>query len=135
MRPPCEVVVKKILPTVRSILAKELSDRHGLRQTEIAKKLRITQPAVSQYLQFRGKSTELEETLKEKGIYTQIKELSDEIVDGDSEKSQILEKYCNICQLMGEKKILCDLHVEDIPHLSDEGCNLCFSARKGISEG
>ncbi len=50
MRFDLEVVAEDILPAVRSIVAKELSTEYGLNQQEIADKLGLTQPAVSQYL-------------------------------------------------------------------------------------
>jgi predicted transcriptional regulator len=50
MDPQCEIVGKYILPIYRSILAKELVQKHHLTQTEAAKKLGTTQAAVSQYL-------------------------------------------------------------------------------------
>jgi predicted transcriptional regulator len=45
-----EVVANELLPAVRSILARKLSEEYGLNQREIADLLDITQPAVSQYL-------------------------------------------------------------------------------------
>jgi predicted transcriptional regulator len=50
MRFESEVVSENLLPAVRSILARKLSEEYGLNQEEIASLLDITQPAVSQYL-------------------------------------------------------------------------------------
>ena len=50
MKTPCELVVSKILPSLRASVVKELSGKHGMKQSEIAKKLGITQASVSQYL-------------------------------------------------------------------------------------
>ena len=49
MRPPCEIVVWYVIPTIRSELAKELLNL-GMKQKEISELLDITQPAVSQYI-------------------------------------------------------------------------------------
>lgn len=49
MRPPCEIVVWYVIPTIRSELAKELLNK-GMKQKEISVLLDITQPAVSQYI-------------------------------------------------------------------------------------
>jgi quinolinate synthase len=46
---PCEVAVWRILPTIRSEIAKQLASL-GLPQMVISKRLGITQPAVSQYV-------------------------------------------------------------------------------------
>lgn len=48
-RAPCETAVWHILPAIRSEVAKELV-KFGLSQKEISQHLRITQPAVSQYV-------------------------------------------------------------------------------------
>src|SRR5674536_219001 len=46
---PCEIAVWRILPTIRSKIAKQLASL-GLPQMVISKRLGITQPAVSQYV-------------------------------------------------------------------------------------
>ncbi|WP_414837535.1 transcriptional regulator [Candidatus Nanosalina sp. VS9-1] len=50
MRFEVEVVSEEVLPAIRSMIAKELKDDYGLIQREIANKLDVTQPAVSNYL-------------------------------------------------------------------------------------
>ena len=50
MDPQCEIVGKYVLPIFRSMLARELVHKFNLSQTEAAKKLGMTQAAVSQYL-------------------------------------------------------------------------------------
>jgi len=45
----CEVVVKDVLPALRSLVTRELLQNYGMSQTEVSRKLGITQPAVSQY--------------------------------------------------------------------------------------
>lgn len=106
MRPPCEVVVKEILPAIRSILVRDLSDRYGMSQTEIADSLGITQPAVSQYLGSSRGSADLIENLKEAGVYSDLRDLSDYIANGDPERSQIVGKYCKICRSMDKEDII-----------------------------
>ena len=49
MKPPCEIVVWYVLPSIRCKLAKELLSL-GMKQKEISEVLDITQPAVSQYI-------------------------------------------------------------------------------------
>jgi len=51
MRFECEVVANEILPALRKIITERLSSDYGLTQEEIAGKLGLTQPAVSQYLE------------------------------------------------------------------------------------
>lgn len=134
MRPPCEIVVKKVLPAIRSILVKDLTKRHELSQMEIAKKLGITQPAVSQYLRSPRGDNDLMEKLKEKNLYSQLQELSDEIAEGNSEKTEIIRKYCDFCNEMGEKEVLCTIHAKSAPYLTEEECKVCLKAKKDQSK-
>ncbi len=50
IRPVCEVVVGKILPTLRGEVAQVLSRDYGIRQKDIADMLGITQASVSLYV-------------------------------------------------------------------------------------
>lgn len=45
-----EVISDDLLPAVRSLVSSELKESYGMNQKEIARKLDVTQPAVSQYL-------------------------------------------------------------------------------------
>lgn len=134
MKPPCEVVVKRILPAIRSILVKDLSQRHELSQTKIAKQLGITQPAVSQYLGSARGSSKLKEVLKESGLYSELKKISDEIANGSTQKTQVIEKYCEICKSMGEEQILCTYHFESEPYLEEENCSLCVNNGESVTK-
>jgi len=126
MRPPCEIVVNLVLPTIRAMLVKDLVERHKLSQVEVARRLDITQPAVSQYLSaLRGKST-VQKILSKGEVAESLKELSNAIARGKLKHSQIIKKYCVICKSMGKKEILCILHAETAPYLVREGCRICL---------
>jgi len=49
MRPPCEIVVQKVLPAIRAELARIMIDE-GLPQHQVANRLGLTKAAVSQYV-------------------------------------------------------------------------------------
>ncbi len=51
----CEVFVKRILPALRALLAKELIERHGLTQLEVSRILGVSQPLINYYLTGRRK--------------------------------------------------------------------------------
>jgi hypothetical protein len=42
---PCESIGRRLLPLLRAYIAKELIEKYGLKQIEIAKKLGTTQAA------------------------------------------------------------------------------------------
>jgi len=125
MRPPCEVVVKDVLPAIRAMLVKELIERHQLSQVEVARKLGITQPAVSQYLsELRGSG--YARLFKRREITRPMRELSNAIARGEVRHSRVIQMYCNICKKMKMKEILCVLHAKSAPYLKEEGCRICL---------
>lgn len=89
----CETIFNEILPALRAIMANEMSKTHGLNQIEIAQKLGITQPAVSQYKAgLRGKNVKL--LLSNPKFMRWIKKLTEEIIAGN-----IFHEYiCEICK-------------------------------------
>jgi len=65
MRFESEVITEEILPAIRSIMASQLKHEYGLKQKEIADKIDITQPAVSQYLSGNRANQKTVKKLKE----------------------------------------------------------------------
>jgi predicted transcriptional regulator len=106
MKPVCEIIVGRILPTIRAMVVKDLIKRYKLSQVEVAKKLGITQPAVSQYVgAMRGKG-EIEKILS-RTVGKDIKNLSDDIASGKLKQAEVIKRYCAICKEIKRKEVLC----------------------------
>ncbi|MFB6145608.1 MAG: transcriptional regulator [Candidatus Nanohaloarchaea archaeon] len=60
-----EIVAEDLLPAIRKIIATRLHADYGYTQEEIAAKLEITQPAVSQYLKGKRADSSVVKKLKE----------------------------------------------------------------------
>lgn len=121
MRPPCEIVVWYIIPTIRSELAKELLNL-GMKQKEISELLDITQPAVSQYISDkRGHGIKFTDETQEL-----IKIFARDLVDGKVDKTGIISRICGICKQIKTEDIICHLHKEkdNIPL----DCNACATS-------
>ena len=117
MKLPCEIIVWYLLPSIRGELAKELS-RQGLRQKDIAARLGITQPAVSQYLKDkRGKELKLSEEALAR-VHALAKKMVDKV-----DESVVRTEVCIICAIAKESNLLCDLHrsLEKVP----DDCSVC----------
>ena len=94
MRAQCEIMIVDILPAVRSILAEELKKR-GMTQAQIADRLGITQPAVSQYLKkARGKN--IESLRKDKKVMKVINEEVEHMMKHKKDD----KSFCPMCQKM-----------------------------------
>ncbi len=104
MKPPCEEIFKDVLPTIRAILVKDLVERHNLNQIEVAKRLGITQPAVSQYLRSLRGTSRAKALLKRSDFMKSLRELSDAIAVRGMRGIQIAEMYCNLCAILRKEK-------------------------------
>ena len=122
MKTPCELVVGKIMPAMRSSVVKELSSKYHMKQADIARKLGITQASVSQYLSSaRAAGTKMTESFPE--IKTYASEISKRIASGEDrfEWSSIL---CRACKDIRSKDAFCKLHKVK-SNLA--GCDICKS--------
>jgi predicted transcriptional regulator len=120
MKTPCELVVGKILPSLRASVVKELSKKHGMKQSEIARKLEITQASVSQYLSAtRAGDPGLIERFPK--ILTYAEEISNRIIAGES-RNQWQSILCTACVDIREDDEFCKMNgiASDV-----SGCNIC----------
>lgn len=123
MKPFCEIIVADILPALRALIAKELTDTYDLSQTEVSKKLGITQPAISQYKsELRGYRVKLLKSNKNTMKF--IKELAKQIASGEIKSFDIHRKLCEICMVIRKEKIICNMHEKIYPPAAS--CKLCF---------
>ena len=104
MRVLCEVVVSDLLPTIRSLITRELLQNYKLNQTIVSKKLGITQPAVSQYASgIRG--SKAKKILSNKSILQSIKKLSKDIANKNLSAIDIHIRVCQLSHKMIAQKI------------------------------
>jgi len=120
MKTPCELVVGKILPTLRASVVKELSGKYHMKQSDIAKKLGITQASVSQYLSAtRAGGTKVTESFPKIKIYAN--EIANRIVAGEN-KYEWYGVLCKACQDIRSDDEFCRMH-RIASNLS--GCDIC----------
>jgi len=123
---PCEVAVKCVLPSVRAMIAKELTEKHGLRQEDVAKLLGVSQPAISLYYRrVRGKSIDLE---NDPGIRRLIENLADLLAASGLSRKEFIVRFCEICKTIRAKGLLCKMHKAFDPAVNIEECGLCLAA-------
>lgn len=120
MKTPCEIVVGKILPALRASVVKELSRKYHMKQSDIAKKLGITQASVSQYLSAtRAGGTKITESFPK--IKTYANEIATRIVAGDS-KLEWFDVLCKACQDIRSDDEFCRMQkIASNPN----GCDVC----------
>ena len=125
MIPPDEVVARRVLPTVRAMLARALQDR-GLTERAIAERLGLTQSAVSKYLRGRVR---LEPLVQRSPTFRTLVDglaagLAGDRVSGVEALGRILEAL----RTEEDRGVVCRLHEEEMPSLAGIGCDLCVRA-------
>ena len=103
MKTFCEIVVSDFLPSMRALVTKELINTYGMTQTEVAKKMGMTQPAISYYLRdVRGMKMKV--LNKNERLMDLVKKVSADIASG---KNNVVDMH-EICKRLQDEKILTD---------------------------
>lgn len=124
MKPFCEAVVFDILPAVRAIVATKLITDYGFSQTQAARRMGVSQPAISQYKRnLRGARSRILEK------YPQVAELAGSIAvriaSGRDGGGTSTITFCELCRKIRLSGIGCEIHRSMDKSLS--GCNICIS--------
>jgi len=128
MLTPCEVAVKCALPSIRAMIATELTDRYNLKQAEAAKLLDISQPAISLYqAKLRGTALNLE---SDPDITALVAKHADYLVKGTAAQKENLLSFCGICKTLRAKGLLCKIHKAFDPAVTTEACGFCQTAEQ-----
>jgi len=112
---PQEVEVFYILPALRRELALALKAT-GISQKEIAGRLGVTEPAISQYLSSKRASL----VKFNDNITTAIKESAERIKD----EVTLMREMQRLLRLSHESKVVCQVH-ESLGQVP-KGCQACF---------
>jgi len=104
MKSPCEEISKDLIPTARALLVKDLVERHNLSQVEVANRLGITQPAVSQYLRSLRGTSRTKVLLRMSDFMESLMKFSDDIAAGKVRGIKISEMYCKLCDIYRKRK-------------------------------
>jgi len=123
MKPYCETVAQLLIPTMRALIARELMEKYNLTQQGAAKKLGITQAAISQYRrELRG--SKISGIEKDKIITKKIEVFAGKMASGDLNVLSAMEEFCGICKAIRKSKLICNVHKEIFPELKD--CKICL---------
>jgi hypothetical protein len=109
------------------MLAKELVAKYQLKQTEVARILRVSQPAISLYSRnIRGKAIDLE---NDNDIESQVKIIATALAENRLSRRDLIPKYCEVCKTIRAKGLLCELHKAFDPTINIATCGLCYSSK------
>ena len=123
MRPPCELVVRYVLPTFRSLVARELIKKYNFSQIMVSKKLGMTQAAISYYLYSKRGNKKMEQLGAIPSVRSAASETAQAIAAGNASMTDILLKLCKLCTTLRKEGVICNLHKESVN--LPETCNIC----------
>jgi predicted transcriptional regulator len=120
---PCEVGVKTVLPAVKAIMARQIMQKHGLNEQETAKLLGLSQSAISRYSsKERGNLISIEGS---NDILTLIDQMVTNLIKEPNNKAEMLKLFCQTCQSIREKGLMCPHCQKEMPLEWAEKCLFC----------
>jgi len=124
VRPPCEIVVKRLLPLLRASVAQELMTVYGWTQSQTAKKLGVTQPAVSSYLSLLESEDVSQFGMED--LKALAKRIGEGLATGNMSLSDTVMEVCGLCIKLKSGGFVCSLHKQQVPDLREESCEVCL---------
>jgi len=125
MSMPCEVAVKSIVPAIRALMARELTQTYKLKQDETARLLRITQTAVSKYTRrVRGRALNIEGIEK---AHAMTVDLTNLLAKGQISQPELVKGFCTVCAAVRQTGAMCELCRRSNPSLDVKLCRVCIS--------
>jgi predicted transcriptional regulator len=123
---PCEVAAKSIVPAVKALMAKQLVEKHDLKQDKVAEILGISQSAVSKYTRnVRGYVIKIDKTQE---IESLINQMIDLLLNGTYPREEFLRYFCQICIIIRKKGLMCQYCKKADPNIKIEECHFCFTS-------
>ncbi len=121
---PCEVGVKTVLPAVKAVMARSIVEKRGLNEKQTADILGLSQSAVSRYVgRERGNLLEIEGTPE---VLTLIDQMVTHLIEQPDNKIEFLKLFCQTCQTIREKGLMCAHCRKEMPHDWVEKCFFCI---------
>jgi len=123
---PVEIESKTLIPALRAILSKKLSEDHKIREDEISKMLGVTQAAVSNYIRgTRGDPQLIQKLLSEEQVAKLINELCDSLTTDMAYTPSSLAKFIGLCNYIKSSLLICDIHHNLESDIDEKVCKEC----------
>lgn len=90
----CEIVSRDIIPSIRALIALVLIEKYNMTQVDVAKKLGVTQPAISYYFHSKRGRKAIEFLKSNKKIMELIEKAAEKIYNDIESPGPVL---CDIC--------------------------------------
>lgn len=124
MKPPCTIVVLYLLPAMRTLIVRDLVERHGMRRIEASEKMELTPAAITQYLKGKRGMALLEEISRSRRAMELISEIAEALAREEINSENLIEKMCEACNEIRSQGILCKTHIKDYKKINE--CKICL---------
>jgi predicted transcriptional regulator len=123
---PCEVGVKTVLPAIKALMARDIVEKHGMKEQQAAEILGLSQSAISRYTtKDRGNLITIEDVPE---VQTRINQMINLLLSEKSHQTiELLELFCETCKIIREKGLMCQLCQKKIPKTDAKTCTFCRS--------
>jgi hypothetical protein len=125
---PSEIESKSLIPAVRVIIAKKLSQEFFLKEEEIAKMLGVTQAAVSNYV--RGTRGDVQLVVKLSAvpeIMRMVDDITKDLAANKAYTPSSMAKFIQLCNYMRQSLLICDVHHALEKDIDEGVCKTCES--------
>ncbi len=122
---PAEIESKTLIPALRAILAKKLSE-NNIREDEISKMLGVTQAAVSNYIRgTRGDPNLIAKLLTEDQVVQMLNEISENLASNMAYTPASLSKFIGLCNYIKSSLLICEIHHGLESNIDETVCKEC----------
>ena len=123
---PAEIESKTLIPALRAILAKNLSENHDVREDEISKMLGVTQAAISNYIRgTRGDPELIKKLTAEKQVSEMIDEIAVDLSSDMAYSPSSLSKFIGLCNYIKSSLLICEIHHNLESNIDEQVCKEC----------
>lgn len=123
MRPPCELIVREIIPAFRTLVAKRLIQKYHFSQMEVAEKLGTTQATISYYLYSKRGKKGVEHIQSKPSVRAVANEVAERIAKNKFSLLDATLEFCRLCRDLKGGELMCNMHKRSVP--LPEDCNVC----------
>ena len=123
---PAEIESRSLIPALRAILAKKLSEKYSIHEDEISKMLCVTQAAVSNYIRgTRGDPKLIDKLQGEKQVTEMLDDICENLSSDKAYTPSSLSKFIGLCNYIKSSLLICDIHHNLESDIDDEVCKEC----------
>ena len=124
--------MKSVIPAVKALMAKQLVEKHGLKQDQVARILGMSQSAVSKYTcEVRGCAVKIDNIDEIQPLMNKMIAL---LMDQTYDRKSFLQFFCQTCMAIRKTNLMCSFCQRTEPAIKTSECNFCLTDNPRVLE-